>query len=201
MKTFTLLLLLFSPLFCFPQLTVTPVVGLELNTFGGRMPKEHFYPLNTSEWESKSLIIGLTGTQNLSKKNYLTIKSLFTKNSENAFFRVQVPFTSGIDYCTLFNNVTIKRQFGKLIRAEAGVGLNMYFNIKNDFPLDKEADGEIIRSRFFDFGLPLGIEIQKYGIVLNLTYFQGIIGHNIWKHVVIPPIQNFWIYLGYEIEL
>lgn len=173
---------------------------MEMNTFGGRVTKEYLNALNTSAWESKSLILGLAGTQNLSKKYYLNAKSLFTKNSENAYFRVLVPFTSGIDYCTLFNNVTIKRQLGKLIRAEAGVGLNMYFNIKNDFPQDKEKNGEIIRSRFFDFGLPVGIEIQKYGIVLNLTYFQGIIGHNIWKHVAIPPIQNFWIYLGYEIE-
>lgn len=183
------------------QVIVSPVVGMEFNTFGGKVSKKYYSYYYTTFWESRGLLLGISASHPLTQKLDLEFTSCFTKNRELIRDRALVQYTFGIDYNLVLNNLVVKKKFGEIINVKAGIGMNLYFNIRNYFPIDEKEDGKKVQSRFFDFGLPIGISIKKYGFVFNLTYFQGIFGHHTWYNARISPIKNIWFDLGYQFNL
>lgn len=201
MKSILLVIFLVLGKIVFAQVTISPIIGVEMNTFGGKVPENAYNYYYTTTWESKSLIFGVSASHPITKELDLEFSTCFTKNRENIRYRALIIYTYGIDYNIILNYLTLKKEFGKLVYVKVGLGLNSYFNIRNYFPKDSRSHGKIVQPSFFDFGIPMGIGIKKYGVVLNLSYFQGIFPHDTWKNGDVPPIQNFMIYLGYEINL
>lgn len=191
---------LFTTAFCFSQTYIAPIFGIEyFNLKDSYIPSDD-YPTKfySIPHETRTFHFGISASKKVLKDYSLRFIVNYSKTEEAIRDRTGSQYTIGIRYKTIKNSLQLSREFFEILDLNAGLGLNMLFDIKNHFPLSI-LDGEIVNSRIFDPGLTFGVGLSKWGVLCDFHFFQGIFSRKIWNFKA-RPIQIWRFSLGYEFK-
>ena len=175
------------------QSTVSPILGVD---FTYLLNPNCIYEIQDNFWESKSLILGISTSHNLTKSLKISLLSTYTKKEFQVSTRAIIPVDK-LKFNYLRNNILLGFPLSENIDLSVGPSLNLLTNFKY---LNKGKTHEELNLTI-DYGISseIGYRWKKY--LFNLHYFYGIkrIRDNVGRKF--NPIISVGLGIGYEFKI